>query len=361
MMNPSAVTPSIRDRGFSVVELMIAMTLSLILIAGVLSLVYTSKATYLENERVGRNQEGGRAAFEMILRDVRGAGFQGCAQPIQFAPNNQLANATSLLWKLDVPLQGYEGSSGSWTPALDPVLADATPAPSPNNDIIVVRTTRAGLPSFTTSVDTLSSDDIVVTKNVAQKVGGKTFVISDCHGETFFAASEIKDDGTTATLKRNTGGTAPTNESADLVSPFFLGAQVAPVDTVVYYIAPGSTAATLGGQPGPSLWRIISGLNGGNPQEIIPGVERMEVQYGVDTDSDTVIDQYVDADAVDAANNWNNVISARVAILVRSPEPNAPRADTKTYSLLSKVAGPFNDRYERSVFSTTVTLRNRTP
>src|SRR5215470_18617940 len=110
----SSVVRFERYRGFSAVELMVAMTLSLILIAGVLSLVYSSKITYLENERVSRNQEGGRAAFEMILRDVRGAGFQGCAPAIAkgFVLNNLLNNPGSLLWQLDQPLQGYEGSSG---------------------------------------------------------------------------------------------------------------------------------------------------------------------------------------------------------------------------------------------------------
>jgi type IV pilus assembly protein PilW len=349
-----------RDQGFSVVELMVAMTLSLILIAGVLSLVYSSKVTYLENERVGRNQEGGRAAFEMILHDLRGAGFQGCAQPITFAAINRLHNAGSLLWSFDLPLQGYEGSNGTWAPALDPVLANANPVPSTNNDIIVVRTTRAGLSSFTIPGDMSSGDNIVVTKSAAEKVDGTTFVISDCHAETFFVASQVVDGGTSATLKRTTGGADPTNTTVDLGTAFSSGAQVAPIDTVVYYIAPGSTPATQGGQAGPSLWRIVSGLNGANPQEIIPGVERMEVQYGVDTDGDTVIDQYSDANTVDATNKWNDVISARVAILVRSPEANAPQVDTKTYTLLNKVAGPFNDHYERSVFTTTVTLRNRT-
>ena len=73
---------------------MVALTLSLILLGGVLAVMYSSKVTYMENERVGRLQENGRAALEMILRDLRGAGFPGCAQPIEglFEMNNTLAN-----------------------------------------------------------------------------------------------------------------------------------------------------------------------------------------------------------------------------------------------------------------------------
>jgi type IV pilus assembly protein PilW len=361
LMNPKAVTTRASQSGFSVVELMVAMTLSLILIAGVLSLVYSSKVTYLENERVARNQEGGRAAFELILRDVRGAGFAGCAQPIPGVvnTNNLLADPTSLLWSFDAPLQGYEGTNGNWSPALDPILSGANPAPSPNNDIIAIRTVRPGLPQFVTSGITNPDDDIVVTKIATQGIQGSTFVINDCGGQTFFAA-QVADNGATATLTRNTGGAEPTNQSTSLGTTFMDGAQVSPVDTVIYYIAPSATPPAAGNQAGPALWKIVSGSNGGAPQEYIPNVENMEVQYGVDTDGDAVVNEYDDANTVNDANNWNNVISVRIAILVRSPEANAPRPDVKKYTLLTKVAGPFNDRYERSVFTTTVTLRNRT-
>jgi type IV pilus assembly protein PilW len=360
-MNQRTVTIRARHQGFTIVEIMIAMTLSLLLLTGIISVVASSKITYLENERVARNQEGGRAAFEMILRDLRGAGYPGCAQPIPslFSPNNRLTTPTSLLWHFEVPLQGYEGTSGTWAPALDAALSGATPAPSTGNDVIVIRTIRAGLPQFRTTGFTNPTDDIVVAKSAGQKVVGTTFVINDCGGESFFVATTTAADAdTTATLRRSTGGTAPTNQSKDLLASFTQGAQVAPVDTVIYYIAPSGTPAVKGGQAGPALWRIVSST--GVPEEVIPGVERMEIKYGVDTDGDTVVDQYSDANVVDAANNWSNVISARIAILVRSPEPNAPGLDKRTYALFNSSAGPYNDLYERSLFITTVTLRNRT-
>jgi type IV pilus assembly protein PilW len=364
-MNPGPATSRTRDQGFTIVEMLIAMTLSVILIAGVLSLVYSSKITYLENERVARNQEGGRAAFEMILRDVRSAGFPGCAQPISglVTTHNLLANPTSLLWQLDVPVMGYEGSSGTWVPALDPVLSGAATPPSTKNDVIVVRTVRAGLPQFQTKQFTNPTDDIVVNKNAGQTVQGATFVINDCGGQTFFAAQPPTDSAsaTTATLKLSNTGT-PANTSNDLLASFVDGAEVSPIDTVIYYVAPGTISAVAStpgnvSQPGPSLWRIIGAAA---PEEVIPGVERMEIQYGVDTDGDTVVDQYMSANTVDSGSNWGNVISVRIAILVRSAEANAPDVDKKTYTLLGTSVGPFNDRYERSLFTTTVTLRNRT-
>jgi len=347
--------------GFSMVELMVSLTLSLILIGGVLSLVYSSKVAYMENERVAGTQEGGRAAFEMIMRDLRGSGFPGCAQPIDklVYSNNQLNNPTSVLWALNLPLQGYEGTSGTWTPALDPILSGAASAPAANNDILVIRTTRAGLPQMRIPDKMGATDKVTVTKSSAQKVVGNTFVISDCQSETFFAAS-VTDNDTTATLTPITGGTAPNNQSASLVTDFLKGALVTPVDTVIYYIAPSSTPAVQGAPAGPALWRIVSSVNNAQPEELVPGVERMELKYGVDADGDTIVDEYDDADAVDAGGKWDNVVSVRVAILVRSLQPNSPDFDKKTYTLLDSSAGPFNDHYERSLYTTTVALRNRT-
>jgi type IV pilus assembly protein PilW len=360
-MKSSTITTREAQTGFSMVELMVSLTLSLILLAGVLSLVYSSKITYLENQRVAGNQEGARAAFEMILRDLRGSGFPGCSQPVatMVTSQNILANPTSLLWALDVPLQGYEGSSGTWAPALDPLLTGAAPPPSPGNDIIAIRTIHPGQPQFRTTVGVDPDDDIVVAKTATQQVAGNTFVIGDYQAETFFEAT-VTDNKTTATLKRDTTGT-PSNGSADLLAAFKVGALVTSIDTVVYYIAPSATAAVQNGQPGPSLWRIVSSANNAAPQEVIPDVERMEVQYGLDTNADNAVDEYDNADVINAAGTWSNVISVRIAILVRSAQANSPEVDKKTYTLLDTVVKPFNDHYERSLYTTTVTLRNRTP
>ena len=113
-----------RQGGFSLVEIMIAITLSLIVLAGVLAVMYSSKVTYAESERVGRLQESGRAAVDLMLRDLRGAGFPGCAQPIAglFSLNNILTNPTDVINNFAEPAFGYEGTGGTWSPALDGAL-----------------------------------------------------------------------------------------------------------------------------------------------------------------------------------------------------------------------------------------------
>jgi len=195
MRNLSAIrTMRSRQRGFSLVEIMVAITLSLILLGGVLAVMYSSKVTYLQNDRVARIQENGRAALELILRDLRGAGFPGCAQPIAglFNIRNILSNSTNVAWNLAQPVYGFEGASGSWTPALDTTLI---PNATINNDIIAVRTIPAGAPSMRVSAIVNPTDSISVTKDVGERLAdGAPAIISDCGNASIFVVSAFTPD-----------------------------------------------------------------------------------------------------------------------------------------------------------------------
>lgn len=351
MRNLSAITTvRRRHRGFSLVEIMVAITLSMILLAGLLAVMYSSKVTYQENDRVARIQENGRAAMELILRDLRGAGFPGCAQPLSglFDIKNTLTSATSVAWNLAQPVYGFEGGASSWTPALDTTLI---PSATLKNDIIAVRTIPAGAPSMRVSAAINPTDSISVTKDVGETLTvGMPAVISDCGNASIFVVNAFTEGGggTTATIDHTAAAGPPANSSTSLSNAFSAGARVAPIMTVVYYVRPNAAGT------GPSLWRVVSN---GTPQEIIPGVEAMQIQYGVDTDNNMTINQYVNANAV---TNWSQVISVSIAMLIRSATQDSPTVDARTYTLLGTTLPAFNDRYQRSLFTTTVTLRNRT-
>jgi type IV pilus assembly protein PilW len=128
-----------------------------------------------------------------------------------------------------------------------------------------------------------------------------------------------------------------------------------------YFI--GTDAAT--GEPGLFIYgRDTMDLdNDGNRAEIInqqfiEGVENMQILYGEDTNTDGVADTYVAANAVTV---WDNVVSMRIALLMRTLQQDftAP-LDTATYNLLGTVVNPTpDDRHRRRVFETTIEIRNR--
>jgi type IV pilus assembly protein PilW len=329
-------------RGFSLVELMVAMAIGLVLLAGALSVLYSSKVTYNENTRVARLQESGRAAVELMLRDMRAGGFKGCNQNTLFT--NALGS-TTLLWNFAAPAQGFESTGTStWSPAVDTSIVIT---PRSGSDIIAVRTSRIDAPTFTTNASMASATaDLTLDRNGTDTVAnGSSVMISDCSAAAVFSVTAFSASGSTATM---------THSGTDLGIAFPFGAKVVPVDTIIYYIRDSATLRN--GVRNPSLWRIVGS---GTPQELIEGIESMQILYGVDTDGDRLLNSYVKASAVGAAN-WSRVISVTIALLIRSIEPNSITKDARTYPVLDASVGPFNDRYQRTLYTTTVTLRNNT-
>lgn len=338
----------LRQHGFSLVELMVAMTLSLLLLAGALSILHSSKLTYSENERIARLQEAGRTVIELVLRDARSAGFLGCSRPVNGDEfSNGLTNGTtSLLWNFGESVRGYEVGG-----TLPTDLVGVATGVAAGTDVLILRTTRQGQPVFRTNAPvTNTASPIQVDRQTGITLpAGTTMIIGDCEGSSVFRATGFTDvTPTTATIAHAAAAGAGNNASASLTRGFAIGAQVMPVETVIYFVAPS------GNGTGPALWQRVGAAAA---QELVEGVENLQVLYGVDTDNDLLANQYQAAGAV---TNWNRVVSLSLALLVRSPEETGFDRDTRTYDLLGTPVGPFNDRRQRSVFATTVVLRNRT-
>lgn len=75
---PNAPFARRRMAGFSLVELMTAMLLSLLLIGATVSVFMSNRRVYTATEGMGRLQENARIAFELMARDIREGGGNPC-------------------------------------------------------------------------------------------------------------------------------------------------------------------------------------------------------------------------------------------------------------------------------------------
>lgn len=66
--------------GFSLIELMIAMALGLLVLGAAIAVFQSNQRTFSANEGQNRIQEGARAAYEMMARDIRAAGGTACSK-----------------------------------------------------------------------------------------------------------------------------------------------------------------------------------------------------------------------------------------------------------------------------------------
>jgi type IV pilus assembly protein PilW len=172
MKHAGSPLPARRHGGFSVIELMVAMVISLLLLGGVATIFVSSKGTYERVERLSRTQESGRFALDAIVRDIRSAGYMGCSRASTWA--NTLNGSTALAWDFADAIRGYEFQSGStWAPATPAGLTNISTGATNGSDVLVLRVPMAASTSATLRLtDKMSSP--TSTMNIAPVPSGST-------------------------------------------------------------------------------------------------------------------------------------------------------------------------------------------
>ena len=342
-----------KQRGLTLVELMIAMTIGLLLLGGITSIMISSRQTYRVNEALSRMQDNSRYAFQVLSRDIRMAGYFGCVGS-DVDPLNVLSGPTDFLWNFKQSIYGYEATSATaWNLTLDSSIT----SPLGGRDIIVVRGASGDGTSAAIKVLThtgggppgeppgsanmkvslasgLAKDDVVMA--------------SDCLATAVFQISEINTAGGFDNVVHNTGAGVPGNTTKDLGKDF-TGAELLKITTRSYYIRTNDAGR-------PALYRKVGTADA---EEIVEGIENMQIQYGEDTNGDITADVYRGADAV---ANWSKVVSVRVNLLMQTIDDNIAGAKQPyTYNGVAVAVAAVPDRRLRQVYSTVITLRNRAP
>lgn len=337
------LTLAVKQRGMTLVEIMIALGISVILLTGVLQIFQSSKISYRTLEASARVQENGRFAISFMAEDLRMAGYTGCYTGTAANIESLLNNPTAYGWDYTTPLAGNEWNGGGWTPALDPLIAGQV---LNNTDVFVTRglaTNGIGLTAPFTNAAGLFVNPAANNIN-----NGDILMVTDCNRASIFQATNQQIVGFGVNIVHsNAGGWVPGNTGPLLANNYAADAQVARLQTNVYYIGTGATGA-------PALFRRSLIANGALPaQELVEDVENMQVLYGEDLDNDSIANRYVSANNV---TNMANVVSVRVGLLLRSADNIASTPQTYTFNGVTTLA---NDLRIRRVFSTTVKLRNR--
>lgn len=319
---------------------MVALTIGMVLLGGVITILVSSQQTYRVNEALARIQENARFAFQLLSRDVRMAGYMGCVGE-GTAPVNTLNNPTDFLWNFGQPIQGFEAAGGGWTPALPAAIT----TPLNGSDILVIRgpdgadTRVIQRPGGTPP----GSADIKLTVGSGLKQGD-VVLVTDCLAAAVFQITNINKSAGMDNVVHNTGVGVPGNDIQNL-GQSYEGGEIVKIATHSYYVHtnPGNN---------PSLyWKNGSS----NAEELVEGVADMQIDYGVDADGDRAADSYQTADAV---VDWANVVSVRINLLMQSVEDNIT-SQPQTYTFNGTTITPA-DRRLRKTYSTVIALRNRT-
>ena len=346
-------------RGFTLVELMVAIAIGLFLSAVTGTIYVNSKNMFNYQDAMSRLQENARFAMERMSRDIRMAGFSTCGK-LSGSIANKVNGGTSNWWfNLDTPIMGFDNISA---PPL--TLPSNSPSPIAGTDAFYV----LGSNDSGVSVKNHQMNTATFDTNPHSIKPGTILVVTDCHQTSVFQMSGPTNNNNQSTqiehAKHAAGASVyPGNCEKGLRAScpsaddyyFKSGASILQLYANYYFIAPSKTANS-----GNSLWTCsIENQTVGNVEcaELINSVENMQVEYGVDTDSDQSANAYLDAGSV---TNWANVLSVRINLLLATPPSAGNLSSTaQTYKFNSQTITA-QDRRVRRTYSSVINMRNRT-
>ena len=351
------MNPRSAQAGLSLIELMVAMTIGLLIFAGLATIFANSSTSQHELRRTSQQIENGRYAMDVLIQDLQLAGYFGeyRASGTPTTPNPCSTSDTELNNGITLPIQGYNAATLTTVPTPNTScgawLDDNLKAGS---DILIVRRAE-------TSIVPIGTATSANTKYIQS-------------GSTGF---EVQAGGgtTSCTSKANGGATAITRRCQFPTSTDICGGSGLPcatggspagyirkLRTHIYFVSPcnvpssGTTcdSAADGGRPVPTLKRLeLAEVSGALTFQVIAlaeGVEFMKIAYGIDDTpatvntetgriGDGVPDRYVLAPSL---AEYSNAVTVRVDLLVRNPEPSPGFTDVKTYKLSVDPAAPAN-------------------
>ncbi|MDH4561491.1 PilW family protein [Pseudomonas sp. BN411] len=298
------------QHGFSLVEMMVALTISLILLLGVSNIIISSSQSYNELARSSQQLENGRYAVQVMRDDILHAGFYGEFSGLKVPatmPNSCLVSGTELLAAINAPVQGFAAAAQAPLGCL-PGYA--------GGDVLVIRRAATSV----TAIDSLSANDFYI-----QSRPGEVTVALGSAGN--FALKK-KDNVTLADVRKYVAH--------------------------IYYIR-NCNDCSGSGDGVPTLWRreLVSGNITSIP--IAEGVENLQLRYGLDDNKDGAPDRYVALPS--STTEWSSVVSVEVNLLARAAEPTAGFTDSKRYVLGDVQVAP-GGSFKRHAFSAVVRATN---
>ena len=376
-----------RQRGMSLIELLIALVLSLVVLIGLSSVYVAVKQSFRFQENTGRLQEDANFALDNISRDLRMAGFAGCSgikkvvigtNPPVYYPGSVLSSGSPGGINGANPLAQIETSAAEVI--LQPFTAmnfvrgfDSVPsgmfasgsAPATNGtDSLFFAGGSASSVAVSTAMSTTTSPLTIATdtygwRNATANGGAYNMIISDCTSSSIFDG-KVSVAGGITTIAHDTG---LANTSASFTSDHLFGpdAIVMLAQWNFFYVATRPGAST------PSLYRVV--FNGNTrlaAEEIVSNVESMQLHYGENTTADSLgfptllVDEWRTTAA--SVADWSRVVAVRVGLMMVSAEDRTssdvilttPTMLGQAYTLPT---GASTTRL-RKEFSTTVVLRN---
>jgi type IV pilus assembly protein PilW len=327
--NQSCCGQCLTMKGFTLIEIMIALALGTLVLLGLSVLFSVNSGNQNELERTLRKLENARFALDTLSEDIMHAGYFSDVNPNTLiggvtyqTPSPCETGLDKLGWdsgttpiKMPTPIQGISNTDNAFA-CLNNRVKDTTEA-------FVIRHADTG---------SAISPDTVNVKNLYIQISRcpddlQRIIVSPGEKDNFILR------------------TATCDKPFDAVRRLIQRA---------YYIADCNDCDANDGIPTLKRIELIDGIL--RTISIAEGIENLQMEYGEDTDGDGQPNNFVTTDKV---TDWANVIAVRLHLLARATEKTTGYEDARTYKLgpdvtVTKPA----DGFKRTLMTTTVRLNN---
>jgi len=310
--NDRCVLDARAQRGVSLVELMVALTLGLFVVGGAASIYLANRNSFATVEGVARVGENARFAAELLARDIREAGNLACGGAMYGW--NLASPVASANWA------GWErGLLGNPMGASD-VLAVSVASPSgklaqvtsPFTDSLLVWSASSGSTPIRFTAHTIGSTGTFTTPTTHSYKVGDVLVACDGRRSLTFDVQSVTDD----TVSYGNGDA--------ITKQFSAGGFLSPLTTRLWYVG-GSEEGTAAN----ALRRITLNKDGVRSvnEEIVTGVSQLQIKY-LSGDASGTPDPAASYQSAAAVASWTNVIAAQLTLTLTSLEKINPTGAT---------------------------------
>lgn len=301
--------------GFSVMELMLSLSLGLVVSTAVILIFLSNQETYRHNDNLARLQENARYGFELMGRYIRQAGGIPCGSHLKVA--NVLTNANANWWSnWRGGIQGFEADDA----AFPQTIGTAPGERLAGTDALIIHSASIA-PTHRILEHELAAFRIeVANAGIAQT--GDILMACDYNQAAIFQVSAAA--GNSRNLFHDVNVGSPSNCTADLGFPttcpnstptvFSSNGMVTHLSATAWYIGSNSRG-------GNSLFQLVLDTNGTTAapviEEVAEGIIDLQIDYLEQDGNGNLPDDYVDANNV---NDWERVIAARLVVTLETLE-----------------------------------------
>jgi type IV pilus assembly protein PilW len=315
----------IKQRGFNLIELMIALVIGLVLMVSITTMFVDTKVSASRSSAASELQQQAQLALQILMADVRSIGSWG-----EFS--GESLTAISVPDSMAIGGCAIGSASG----------AAQTSFPETANWI----STSAESANCVSSVDytiSTTSDALSIARIQGLIVSSAaSAAVAALDGGNYYVAASPQ----TAKLFIGANAGAVTNIKNANVYPYIHHA---------YFVETSSSAA-------PRLKRFA--LQGGQMENdlVVENIERIRIEFGIDSDANGIADTYYGSNNANFSDDmWSNnqIVAARIFVLARATNMDATFITNDVYNLgTDRFDPPDDDHYRRFLLSTTVVIKN---